>query len=77
MLVTFLVSARVLCEFRLSSLRKQCLPCESPADEADYPGILTIHSASCTETVTTLEGEQQHIVTSVLVILGLEGASCL
>lgn len=49
--VIFLVSARVLCEFRLSSLRKQCLPCESPADEADYPGILTIHSASCTETV--------------------------
>lgn len=48
--VTFVVSARVLCEFRPSSLRKQRLPCESPADEADYPGILTLHSASCTET---------------------------
>lgn len=49
--VTLLVPARVLCELRLSSLRKQCLPCESPADEAHYPGILTTHSASCTETV--------------------------
>lgn len=53
--VPFLVSARVLCEFRMSSLRKQCWPRESPTDEADYPGILTIHSASCTETVPDFE----------------------
>jgi len=56
MAVIFLVSARVFCELKLTSLRQQCLPWESTAEEAGYPGILAVRSASRMETVPDFRG---------------------